>query len=109
MLAVAVMLLVMLVLVMIRCPVMSWDFRLKQPDFNAICAYYYSTAKLDDTSVISENSRPLDPKKLNFFVSQACHKPVLDGFNQHHQTSVHCSKQCRGLTSATSKCYLKKK
>ena len=39
-----------------------------------------------------------------FFCSTSfCHKLVLDGFDQHFQATVHCSKQRRRLTSATSK------
>ena len=42
-----------------------------------------------------------------FFV--ACHKPVLDGFDQDYQASVHCSKQSRQLTSQQLQNFLWKK
>ena len=39
----------------------------------------------------------------NIFKVLACDQPVLDGFNWHNQASVHCSKQCHQLSSATSR------
>ena len=39
----------------------------------------------------------------NFFCSTSCHLLVLDGFHQHYEATVHCSKQRCWLTSATSK------
>ena len=38
-----------------------------------------------------------------FFVELACLNPELDGFDWHHQASVHCSKQCCQYISATSR------
>ena len=52
----------------------------------------------------------LSPAFINiFFVVLTCHQLVVDGFDQHFQGIVHCTKKCSQLTSATSMIFWEKK
>ena len=80
------------------------------------CSYRVTNVKIFGVLIIVTNDSRhyFSPLSINwwavpyFFVVFPCHYPVLDGFDQHYQASVHCSKQFHWLTSATSKYPLEK-
>ena len=72
-------------------------FRLASIVLNRQCCRFFWPALF---KLSHESWGPVLP--FQFFLVLACHRTVLDGLNWQYRASVHCSKQCRQLISATS-------